>query len=177
MSYPIIFETKIIKLSDGRIIHFDRSGCNNDTAGRKKDEFRADIYTMDEFMNKIEKLKKNSKPIKESDPHDWELKIGSRYATLYDYGEHLLRMFKRAFSYKELINSKRFVVKHITGIELIEPEYKIMSLEEFDKIYFDLLYGGKGLTYRRMIDYPNVLNESKIVDLIDKKQHLEFEIS
>ena len=40
MSYSIIFETKIVKLSDGRIIHFDRSGCNNDNVGRNKNEFQ-----------------------------------------------------------------------------------------------------------------------------------------
>ena len=34
MGYPMIFGTKIVNLSDGRVIHFDRSGCNNDDEGR-----------------------------------------------------------------------------------------------------------------------------------------------
>lgn len=38
MGYSIIFQTKIVKLSDGRILHLDRSGCNNDTEGRRPDD-------------------------------------------------------------------------------------------------------------------------------------------
>lgn len=176
MSYPIIFETKIVKLSDGRIIHFDRSGCNNDDVGRRKNEFTAEIYSVDAFMEKIEKLKKNSKPIKECDPHDWELKINSRCATSYDYGEHLLRMFKRAISYENLINTFCFRAEYLTGIELIEPEHKTMTVEEFDKVFYDLLYKGSGLTYRRMIEYPDIKKEKEIVSLIDEEKPLQFEI-
>ena len=39
MSYSIIFETKIVKLSDGRLLHLDLSGCNNDTSGRSRDDW------------------------------------------------------------------------------------------------------------------------------------------
>ena len=49
MGYPIIFQTKIVRLDDNRIIHFDRSGCNNDTAGREKNIFTAQMYTVDSF--------------------------------------------------------------------------------------------------------------------------------
>ena len=34
MSYSIIFGTKIVNLSDGRDLHFFRSGCNNDDTPR-----------------------------------------------------------------------------------------------------------------------------------------------
>lgn len=172
MSYSIIFETKIVKLSDGRIIHFDRSGCNNDNAGRKKDEFSAEIYSVDAFMEKIEKLKENSKPFKDI----WDMKIGSRCATYYDYGEHLLRMYKRAISYENLINTFCFRVEYLTGIELIKPEHKIMTIEEFDKAYYDLLYKGHGLTYHRLIEYPDIKNEKYIVSLIEEGKPLSFEI-
>ena len=176
MSYSMIFETKIVKLSDGRIIHFDRSGCNNDYSGRQKDDFSGTIYSVDAFMNKIEKLKRNSKPIKECDPHDWELKINGRYATGYDYGEHLLRMFNRALTYEELINTMCFRVEYLTGIELSKPEHKIMTVEEFDKIYYDLLHKGYGLTYRRLIEYPDIKNEKHIVQLIEEGKPCSFEI-
>lgn len=39
MSYSIIFDTKFIKLQDGRLLHLDRSGCNNDTAGRSLSDY------------------------------------------------------------------------------------------------------------------------------------------
>lgn len=51
MSYPIIFQTKIVKLDDNRIIHFDRSGCNNDTAGCEKNIFTAQLYNANSFEN------------------------------------------------------------------------------------------------------------------------------
>lgn len=94
MGYSIIFQTKIVKLSDGRILHLDRRGCNNDTEGRRPDDWTGKIYTPEAFVAYAENFKQGSKPAKESDGFD--LKIGSRYCTCYDYGEHLLRMLKRA---------------------------------------------------------------------------------
>ncbi len=97
MSYSIVFETKVVRLPDGRVIHFDRSGCNNDNEGRQKDDFRAEIYTEEKFIEKANRFKQNSKPYKAGEG-SWDLKIGNRFATYYDYGEHLLRMLKRALS-------------------------------------------------------------------------------
>ena len=174
MSYSIIFETKIVKLSDGRIIHFDRSGCNNDTAGRRKDEFSAKIYTIDEFIQKVENYKKDSKPYKEADY--MQLKIGNRYATFYDYGEHLLRMLKRAISYEEFIKDFYFRVEQLTGIQLYKPEEKLMTVDEFDKVFYDLLYSGKGMTYRRLIEYPDIRDEENLISLIEAGEYLFFEI-
>ena len=100
MSYSIIFETKIVKLSDGRLLHLDLSGCNNDTSGRSRDDWNGKIYTEDAFIKYAEGFMEDSKPAKESDGFD--LKIGSRYCTWYDYGKHLLRMMKRAITLDEL---------------------------------------------------------------------------
>ena len=174
MSYSIIFETKIVKLSDGRIIHFDRSGCNNDDAGRRKDDFSARIYTEEEFIQKAENYKKNSKPYKESGC--MELKIGSRCATMYDYGEHLLRMFKRAKSYNDFINSMCFWVEHLIGIQLHKPEEKFMTVEEFDKEFYKLLYSGNGMTYTRLMEYPDIKDEENLVRLIEAGEPISFEI-
>ena len=115
MSYSIIFETKIVKLSDGRIIHFDLSGCNNDNSGRDRHEFHAKIYTVEDFIKYAEHFKENSKPHKESDGFD--LKIGSRYATMYDYGEHLLRMLKRAETYADFLTKRYSSAEYCIGIE------------------------------------------------------------
>lgn len=174
MSYLIIFETKIVKLSDGRVIHFDRSGCNNDNAGRRKDDFTAKIYTVDEFVQKAENYKENSKPYKDAESMD--LKIGSRYATMYDYGEHLLRMLKRAKPYTEFIKSLCFYVNHLTGIQLHKPEERFMTVAEFDKEFYKLLYSGSGLTYTRLMDYPDIKDEENLVSLIESGEALSFEI-
>lgn len=40
MGYSITFKTKIINLSDGRILHLDLSGCNNDTECRHNDDWQ-----------------------------------------------------------------------------------------------------------------------------------------
>nr|DAJ08071.1 MAG TPA: hypothetical protein [Caudoviricetes sp.] len=173
MGYSIIFETKIVKLTDGRIIHFDRSGCNNDTAGRGKDEFTATIYNVDVFKERAEHYKQGSLPIKNGGSFD--LKIGSRPASMYDYCEHLLRMLKRAVPYDEFIKSYNVWCKHLKAIEVLTPEYKIMTVQEFDRAYYDLRSKGN-LSYRRLIDYPNVTDEKYIVSLIDNNESIEFEI-
>ena len=174
MSYSIIFETKIVKLSDGRIIHFDRSGCNNDDAGRRKDDFSAKVYTLEEFMRQAENYKRNSKPYKEAAYMD--LKIGSRPATMYDYGDHLLRMLKRAKPYDEFIKSVYFRVRHLTGIQLHKPVERFMTVEEFDKEFYKLLYSGCGMSYTRLIEYPDIKDEKNIVRLIESSESLSFEI-
>ena len=57
MGYSIIFQTKIVKLSDGRILHLDRSGCNNDTEGRRPDDWTGKIYTPEAFVTYAENFK------------------------------------------------------------------------------------------------------------------------
>ena len=174
MSYSIIFETKIVKLSDGRIIHFDLSGCNNDNSGRDRHEFHAKIYTVEDFIKYAEHFEENSKPHKESDGFD--LKIGSRYATMYDYGEHLLRMLKRAETYADFLTKRYSSAEYCIGIELYKPERKTMTLEEFDKVFYKLLYGEGGLSYSRVMEYPDMRNEAEIVKLIEDKKPIQFYI-
>lgn len=174
MSYSIVFETKIVRLSDGRIIHFDRSGCNNDTAGRQKDEFTAKIYTEEDFIQKAESYKKGRKPYKETDY--FELKIGSRYGTYYDYGEHLLRMLKRAMPYEAFIEKMYFQILHIANVQLYEPEEKIISKKEFDDMFYKLLYSDKDLSYQLLLEYPDIKDEQNLIRLIENKECLSFEI-
>ena len=171
MSYSIIFETKIVKLPDGRIIHFDRSGCNNDTEGRKKDEFHGKIYTELEFIEMANRFKQNSKPYKASDPQFWELKIGSRYGTYYDYGEHLLRMLKRALPYEDFIKQYGFSARYCKSIELLEPERREMTVEEFDRLYYELNRKGS-LSWRCNMEYPKEL--TTIIDCMEQGKELLF---
>ena len=94
MSHSIIFETKIVNLKDGRILHLDRSGCNNDNAGRSRDEFTGKIYTKEDFIKYAEHFIND-------DTNDYELQIGSKWSTYNNYGNHLLRMLKRAKTWDE----------------------------------------------------------------------------
>lgn len=72
MGYSIIFETKFVKLGDGRLLHLDRSGCNNDTAGRKLSDFTGKIYTKEKLEEYTAGFMKDGKPDSES---GWMIKI------------------------------------------------------------------------------------------------------
>lgn len=140
MSYSIIFKTKVLKLSDGRLLHLSLQGCNNDTEGRRDDDWRGKIYTKTKFVEYAENFMKDSKPIKESDGFD--LKIGSRYCTWYDYGKHLLRMMDRATSFQDFIHSGRYITfERIDGFDVKEAGNIIfMSPKEFEEYYYHHIY-------------------------------------
>ena len=73
MSYSIIYETKVVNLPDGRILHLDRSGCNNDTEGREKGLFQGKVYTLEAFEQYIARFEDGT-------PYEgFDLRIGSRY--------------------------------------------------------------------------------------------------
>lgn len=169
MSYSIVFQTKIVRLPDGRIIHFDRRGCNNDDAGRNRREFNAKIYTEDSFIKYAEGFKKDSKPAKEID--GWDLKIGSRYATWYDYGTHLLRMLKRAENWEDFVRNHTFRASYCKGIELLKPEHKAITCEEFEKLFYQLA----NFTYKRIMEYLYKLED--IVGLLEENKPMEFYIN
>lgn len=180
MSYSIIFQTKIVDLGDGRIIHFDRSGCNNDDAGREKNIFYAFIYNKEQFIDKAKNYMTDSKPYK--DGGDFELKIGSRYASFYDYGMHLLRMLKRADNIEQFKNNNYFRAAELVGVTVTEPINKVFSPEEFHNAFYDILYRrgeyanipGGGISYRRNLEYHYDL--SKIIPLIEKSAPVEYYI-
>ena len=44
MIYTRVYETKILKLADGRIIHFSLQGRNNDNIGTNRNTFTAKIW-------------------------------------------------------------------------------------------------------------------------------------
>lgn len=100
MSYSIVRETKVVTLQDGRILHLSLQGCNNDDAGRKRDEFDGKIYTAEEFDKYIHGFATGGKSYK--DGGEFELKIGSRCSSFFDYSNHLLRMRKRACTWQFL---------------------------------------------------------------------------
>lgn len=174
MSYNIIFETKIVKLKDGRLLHLYLSGCNNDNAGRSRDDWSGKIYTEEAFIKHAESFMKDSKPVKESDGFD--LKIRSKYCTWYDYGSHLLRMMKRAVTMDELMHSGKYIsFEKYDSVTVWEDEKEIeMTLKEFNVYFYEKLYNG-GIKYR--INYILLNTEEELVEAIDNGSSVRIYIS
>ena len=175
MGYSMIFETKIVNLSDGRLIHFDRSGCNNDSEGRRQNDWTAKLYTQEEFGERIERFKNGSKPYSESQPHEWELKIYGRMATPYDYGAHLERMQRRAWDYKDFVKEFDMKIKRHDEVDLISPEEKTMTFDEFVE-YTKKLPVEKQLRYYIVSTKLDLVNEQEIVKEIERGAPLEIYI-
>lgn len=174
MSYNIIFETKIVKLADGRLLHLDLSGCNNDDCGRSRDDWNGKIYTEDAFIKYAEGFMKDSQPSKECNGFD--LKIRSKCSTYYDYGKHLLRMMKKAVTLEELRHSGKYVsFNRIDGATVFEDGKEIeMTMEEFDDYYYKKVYNG-GIRY--MINYTLLETEEDIIKAFDGGYGIRIYIS
>lgn len=175
MGYPIIFETKIIKLTDGRLLHLDLSGCNNDTSGRDRGDFTGKIYTEKEFIHKIESLKTDSKPYKECG--EWYMKIGNRCCTYYDYGEHLFRMMKRAETWEKLNCIGRYIlIQRMDSVDVMEDgkNFYSMTLEAFDKYCMENKNSDKDIRY--VVLKTALVTEEEVVTELDKKQTVSFYI-
>jgi hypothetical protein len=170
MSYSIIFETIFIKLSDGRLLHLERSGCNNDNAGRSREDFYGTVYTAEALNNHINGYLEVFKDSRDA----FELKIGNQRCSFYQYGEHLFRMAKRAKPYDEFCAQRYFEATKFDGIELLEPEKKILTPDEFEECFNDHLYSGEKVVYRRLITKLNTENE--IIEALDKKETVSFYI-
>lgn len=175
MGYGIIFKTKIVNLSDGRILHLSLQGCNNDNEGRKNDDWQGKIYTKEDFIKFAEGFKNDSKPSKESEGFD--LKIGSRYCTYYDYGMHLLRMLKKSVTYDELIHSGKYVsFNRIDGVTVFENDKPTeMTMKEFDDYFYKKLYSNARIRYR--INYTFLETEDDVIKAFDDENSVRIYIS
>ena len=175
MGYGIIFKTKIVNLSDGRILHLSLQGCNNDNEGRKNDDWQGKIYTKEDFIKFAEGFKNDSKPSKESECFD--LKIGSRYCTYYDYGMHLLRMLKKSVTYDELIHSGKYVsFNRIDGVTVFENDKPTeMTMKEFDDYFYKKLYSNARIRYR--INYTFLEMEDDVIKAFDDENSERIYIS
>ena len=179
MSWTIIFQTKIVKLPDGRIIHLNRSGCNNDNAGRNKEEFVGKLYTREEFEKFIQSFEGGA----------CEIKIGSKsgdFVTYDDYAKHLRRMLKRATTWEMLQDKASKDFKHqprICYTEKVDILYKDgskkeLSGEEFGEQFYKLIYDDAVRGYRHHEHHEYDID--KIVSMLDKRREnssLLFEIA
>lgn len=95
MIYTRVYETKILKLADGRIIHFSLQGRNNDNIGTNRNTFTAKICTMEEYKNNAQAF------MNDPDPNIY-IEIKSRKGSRRDYGKYLIRMLRHAYTYERL---------------------------------------------------------------------------
>lgn len=175
MSYTIIFETKICCLADGRVIHFSLQGCNNDTSGRSRDDWYGTLYPSREAFLKYT----HSFDAKEGETDYADaLKIGGRWCSYHQYGEHLRRMLKRSLSFSELCATPYSLYAKIftgTTVRLLDDTLKEFTPEEWHKDCYDYFYGNipnKGFTSH----YKFSANETEIVELLSKKGPVSFYI-
>lgn len=166
MSYSIIFDTKFIKLSDGRILHLDRSGCNNDTEGRHLSDYIGKIYTYKELQEYVISFTKDGKS------EESEIKLGSKWATYWDYGKQLALRANKAKTYDEFIAERDFTADRFDGINLYKPEQKTLTPEEFDECFYDYLYGDKPFSYSRIMTKLN--SEAEIINTINDDKGINF---
>lgn len=180
MSYPIVFQTKVVKINDNEIIHFNRVGCNNDDEGRVANVYEAKIRTIEDFKRMAEEFMINSKPYKETGIFD--LKVGSKWCSFYDYGMYLLRALKRADNLETFKNNYAFRATVIKGIEATDIDnaiHKVFSIIEYPDIfdiYYESFYKSRsgnrvfeGIDFgkascRKVIDYIYDIKDS--IDLI-----------
>ena len=173
MSYPIVFQTKVVKINDNEIIHFNRTGCNNDFEGRVANVYEAKIRTVEDFKRMAERFIINSKPYKETGIFD--LKVGSKWCSFYDYGMYLLRALKRADNLETFKNNYAFRATVIKGVEVTDIDnaiHKVFSIIEYPNIFFELrsdnrVFEGIDLSNascRKVVDYIHNIKDS--IDLI-----------
>ena len=169
MSYSIIFETKIVKMPDGKIIHFDRSGCNNDNAGRNKDEFTGKIYENEQaFISYAEKFKQDYDA-------GFELKIGNKESSYNDYYKHLIRMLKRGKSLEDFGKSYHFYGYYCDTVDVYEPQRVTMTAKEFSENFYKLLNSGN-LRYRQNRIRLDVNEMDKIINRLENNEPICFMI-
>ena len=133
------------------------------------------IYTKEDFIKFAEGFKNDSKPSKESECFD--LKIGSRYCTYYDYGMHLLRMLKKSVTYDELIHSGKYVsFNRIDGVTVFENDKPTeMTMKEFDDYFYKKLYSNARIRYR--INYTFLEMEDDVIKAFDDENSVRIYIS
>jgi len=167
MSHSIIFETIFVKLSDGRLLHLDRSGCNNDNAGRSRDDFTGKIYTIAALHERIKHYMDDDEPT-----DGYQLKICGKWRSYYQYGEHLMRMSKRALPYLDFTNQRRFEASRYDGAQVYKPVEKIFTAKEFDDVFYKYLYSGEAFEYRRLL--TTLASENEVVRALDNNESVSF---
>lgn len=57
-------------------------------------------------------------------------------------------MAKRAVNYDQFTSERHFKAHRYDGVQLLSPETKVLTPDDFNKIYYDLLNGNERIRYR-----------------------------
>ncbi len=174
MSMSILFGDKVVRLSDGRLMYFDRWGCNNDNAGRTKDDYRARIFTDESFKSLAESYMCDSKPLADADYPD--LKIRSREATMYDLGKHLIRMLSREEPVIEALAGHKIYgkVTDAVVVTINNETSREYSPEGWAKDWAKVVYhnGEVETRYRSHLIY----DEQELIEAVENKLSVQFHV-
>ena len=171
MGYSIVYKTNFVKLSDGRYLFLQRHGCNNDDEGRKANVFNiVSIKTENEILNEVSRFKHQYDNRPYSECQCFELMICGREATYYDYGEHLLRMFKRAKKYEDFVNDNFVSITYVKSLTLLSPYEKELSPDEFSEEIKNIK---GGYTYGVNTAQINPRDEAEVVRILSEGTPVE----
>lgn len=174
MGYPVIRETHIVRLDDGRYLLLQLAGCNNDDSGRRRDEFAAKVMSSDA----LEEMISGYENTPESGTFD--LRIGSRYVSFAKYGQYLRKAFRRAVSWNEFLKSRTCIARIVEGVSISRMDGQdvgqiSVSMDDFRRDYERRVMYGCG-AYR-----INTRTESDIAAIVStlesKKEDMLFYVS
>lgn len=173
MGYPIVFQTKVIKTADGKIIHFTRQGCNNDEEGRKKDVYKvAGIYDNEtSFLNYANDFVIRGDTYKNGGP--FELKVGCKKSSYVDYGAHLIRMMKRATTLDTLSVHEAEVYKGITVVYEDDTK-KSYSPKEWENVCYDYIYNNTKKAKKITPIFETVYESEDILKQVFQAEEAEY---
>jgi len=111
MSYYKIFQQKIIRLSDERLIVLRRGGCNNDNSGRDKAEFVAIPYTQKNYDDMVKAYKDS---VYDGSSDEYICMVYGKWKTNLEYGLFMERALKRTISVEKLLED--YKPREIVGV-------------------------------------------------------------
>lgn len=143
MGYPVIRETHIVRLADGRYLMLQLAGCNNDDSGRRRDEFNGRIMSSDKMEEMISAY--------ENEPEcgSFDLRIGTRYVSHAKYGQYLRKAFRRALSWNEFAKQRTCYARIAEGVSISRMDGKDISplevsMDDFRRDYERRVMYGNG---------------------------------
>ena len=140
MSYEIVFKTVVVENND-KIYHFFRSGCNNDDAGRKDEDFTVKVYKNKELaLNDIEKRFKGC--------YEEDLKLNGKFVNYDYYYKYLKKKIEKPLSFEKFKKDYYYSLSLLESITCKNNGINYTA-NEFNKIWRDLQkeYGRITISY------------------------------
>lgn len=139
MRYEIVFATIIVE-KNGKIYHFNRSGCDNDDFGRKADDFTLKIYDNKELALKDIQRFKNC--------FDENLKLNGKFVSYDYYYNYLKKKIEKPLSYEKFKSDYCNSYSQLKSIKCLNNDCEY-NPQEFNSVYYDLIkqYNGIKVMY------------------------------